>query len=117
MANKESYLGEFENIVLLAVLRLGKNAYGMTIRREIEERIHRDVSIGALYATLERLEKKGYIHSKTGEPTPQRGGRAKRYFRVSASGSRAIEATKKNLESMWQGTQLKPAEFALRALL
>lgn len=110
MANKESYLGEFENIVLLAVLRLGKNAYGMTIRQEIETRVNRNVSIGALYATLERLEKKGYVQSKTGEPTPQRGGRAKRYFRVSASGIQALQDTKTNLESMWQGIELFPTE-------
>ena len=80
MANKETYLGEFEQIVLLALIHLKENAYGMTIRMEINERIGRDVSIGAVYTTLERLEKKGFIVSEIGETTPQRGGKAKRYF-------------------------------------
>ena len=107
MANKESYLGEFEHILLLALLRLGKNAYGRVIRQVIEERINRNVSIGALYATLERLEKKGYVTTKTGEPTPERGGRAKRYFKVSAAGKRALMDTRNSLENMWQGLSLR----------
>ena len=80
MANKETYLGEFEHIVLLALIRLKDDAYGMTIRMEIDERIGRSVSIGAVYTTLERLETKGFITSKMGEATPQRGGKAKKYF-------------------------------------
>jgi len=107
MANKESYLGEFEHIVLLALVRLGKNAYGRVIRQVIEDRINRNVSIGALYATLERLEKKGYLTTRTGEPTPERGGRAKRYFKVSASGKRAVLDTRNSLETMWQGLNLR----------
>jgi PadR family transcriptional regulator PadR len=75
---KGDYLGEFEQIVLLAVLRLGKNAYGVTIWEEIERRAERPVMIGAVYATLDRLEAKRYISSKVGDPTPERGGRAKR---------------------------------------
>lgn len=86
---KGDYLGEFEQIVLLAVLRLGKNAYGVTIWEEIEKRTGRSVMMGAVYATLERLESKCYISSKFGAPTPERGGRAKRFFKITAQGARA----------------------------
>jgi len=68
------YLGEFEHIVLLAVLRLSDQAYGVTVLREIAARTRREVSIGAVYATLDRLEAKGYVQSRTGDPTPERGG-------------------------------------------
>lgn len=103
MANKETYLGEFEQIVLLALIHLKENAYGMTIRMEINERIGRDVSIGAVYTTLERLEKKGLIVSKIGETTPQRGGRAKRYFHITPTGKIKLNEARKNFEIMWQG--------------
>lgn len=103
MANKETYLGEFEQIVLLALLHLKENAYGMTIRMEINERIGRDVSIGAVYTTLERLEKKGFIVSKMGETTPQRGGKAKRYFHITPNGKGKLNEARKNFEIMWQG--------------
>jgi DNA-binding PadR family transcriptional regulator len=82
-----------EHIVLLAVMRLGSNAYGVTVRREIESATGRDISIGAVYATLVRLESKGLIKSFTGEPTAERGGRAKRYFRMSAEGEGALRNT------------------------
>jgi DNA-binding PadR family transcriptional regulator len=100
---REDYLGEFEQIVLLAVLRLGTDAYGMTIRREIEERAGRSTSIGAVYATLERLETKGYVTSARGEPTPERGGRAKRYYQVEPSGVQALQRSREALERMWRG--------------
>ena len=74
---KQKNLGEFEILVLAALIRLGADAYGVTIRREIEERANRSVSIGALYSTLARMEEKGYIGSRVGEATPERGGRAK----------------------------------------
>ena len=105
---KGDYLGEFEHIMLLAVLRLRGNAYGMTVRREIQERIGRDVSIGAVYATLDRLCDKGYVSSRLGDPTPERGGRAKRYFTVEASGETAIHQSRFILDRMWDG--LQPAE-------
>ncbi len=105
MANKKAYLGEFEQIVLLAMIRLNKNAYGMTIRMEIDERIGRSVSIGAVYTTLERLEKKGLIVSKRGESTPQRGGKAKRYFHPTTAGKNKLKEARKNLETMWQGLE------------
>jgi PadR family transcriptional regulator PadR len=95
--NKHDRVGEFEQLVLLAILRLSTNAYGMMIRREIEERAERVTSIGALYITLERLEQKGFICSELGESSPERGGRAKRFFTLNPSGR---EALKKSLESV-----------------
>lgn len=97
---KDGYLGEFEMKVLMALLRLGSNAYGMTIRREISERTERDVSIGAIYATLDRMEKKGYVSSFKGEATPERGNRAKRYFRIEAPGKRALDESWNALNRM-----------------
>ncbi|MGH7713739.1 MAG: PadR family transcriptional regulator [Gemmatimonadaceae bacterium] len=96
-------LGSLEQIVLIALMRLGANAYGMTVRREIEERTGRDLSIGAVYATLERLEGKGYVSSSLGEPTPERGGRAKRLFRIEADGQRALRATQDAMRKMTAG--------------
>ena len=93
-------LGRFEEIVLLALVRLRENAYGVPIRREIAERIGRDVSFGAVYTTLERLERKGYVSSRMGNPTPERGGRAKRYFRIEAPGIRALNETREMIVSM-----------------
>ena len=100
------YLGEFEHIVVLALLRLGDRAYGVTVRQEIELRIGRDVSIGAIYATLDRLEAKGYVKSRLGDPTPERGGRSKRFFRVSAKGIAAVNRTHRPLQSMTVGLDL-----------
>lgn len=97
------YLGEFEQIVLLAILRFGKHAYGVEIWEEIEKRTGRSVLVGAVYATLERLEKKGYISSFVGDSTPERGGRAKRYFRIERPGEVALERSRKILTSMWSG--------------
>ena len=96
-------LGSLEYIILLALMRLGDNAHGMIVRREIEERIGRNISIGAVYATLERLEAKGYVSSFTGEPTPERGGRAKRLFRVEAAGKRALQISNQTIRSMAAG--------------
>jgi PadR family transcriptional regulator, regulatory protein PadR len=101
-----NYLGEFEHIVVLALLRLGDQAYGVTVRREIEARIRREVSIGAIYATLDRLEAKGYVKSHLGDPTPERGGRSKRFFRVSAKGVNAVNRTHRALRSMAAGLDL-----------
>ena len=94
------FLGSLEQIVMLAVVRLGSDAYGMMVRREIEERTGREISIGAVYATLERLEAKGYVGSFTGEPTAERGGRAKRHFEVKAAGLRALSASQEALRNM-----------------
>ena len=100
------YLGEFEHIVLLALLRLDDRAYGVTVRREIEARIQRDVSIGAVYATLDRLQAKGYVKSFHGDPTPERGGRSKRFFRVTAKGMAAVSRTHRTFEIMTEGLGL-----------
>ena len=97
------YLGEFEHMILLALLRLEDRAYGVTVRREIELRTQRDVSIGAVYATLDRLEAKGYVTSQLGDPTPERGGRSKRFFRVTAHGVAAVRRTHRALQSMTEG--------------
>src|SRR5205807_7555093 len=97
------YLGEFEHIMVLALLRLEDRAYGVTARQEIELRTHREVSIGAVYATLDRLETKGYVKSRRGDPTPERGGRAKRYFQVTAKGVSAVNRTQRALQTMTEG--------------
>jgi PadR family transcriptional regulator, regulatory protein PadR len=96
-------LGSLEHIVLLAIVRLGDDAYGMTVRREIEARTGRNGSIGAIYATLERLHDKGYISSFTGEPTTERGGRSRRHFRVEAAGSEALRASQEAIDRMTAG--------------
>jgi PadR family transcriptional regulator PadR len=98
-------LGSLEHIVLLALVQLGGRAHGGLIRREIEERTTRDVSIGAIYATLERLEQKGYVSSSLGDPTPERGGRAKRLFRLEAPGKRSLQVSARTLRSMGSGLQ------------
>ena len=100
------YLGEFEHIVLLALLRLEDRAYGVTVRQEIEFRTDREVSIGAVYATLDRLETKGYVRSRHGDPTPERGGRSKRFFRVTPRGVAAVNRTQLALLNMTEGLSL-----------
>jgi len=83
-------LGEFEQLVLLALIRLGADAYGATILREIEERAQRSVSVGGMYTTLERLERKGYVRSSVGDPSPERGGRRKKFYTLLPAGRRAL---------------------------
>ena len=100
---KRSYLGDFELMVLLAVMRLGEEAYGVPISREIEQQSGRDVALGTVYAALERLEQKGLVSSAFGEPTPQRGGRAKRYFRTTRKGVREVREARSALINLWQG--------------
>ncbi|OIQ45783.1 MAG: PadR family transcriptional regulator [Gammaproteobacteria bacterium MedPE] len=107
MNAKEKYLGEFEQFLLLSILSLGEEAYGTTIRQLLADKIARDVTIGALYTTLERLEKKGFVESKMGEATRERGGRAKKYFKVSASGEQALKRSKQALNTMWQDVTLR----------
>ena len=104
MAGRE-HLGEFEQIALLAILRLGHQAYGVPIRLDIEQRTGRAVTVGALYRTLDRLEDKGYISSAFSDPTPERGGRSKRYFTVRARGLRALRASRQALSAMWEGLE------------
>lgn len=90
MKKNNYYIAEFEELVLLAVLKLGSDAYGATLQETLEE-AGRKVSVGALYTTLSRLEGKGFVDSWLGEPTVERGGRAKKYFKVTAAGSRALK--------------------------
>ena len=89
------YLGEFELLVMATLARLGEDAYGMEIRRDIEERTGRQVSIGNVYATLRRLQAKGYVGSRTGEPTAERGGRAKRFLYLEPEGIEALERSRR----------------------
>jgi len=100
------YLGSLEHIVMLGLMRLGDDAYGVSVRQEIETRTGREVSIGAIYATLDRLEDKGYVRSRTGEPTQERGGRAKRHFQVTAKGVAAVNRTHAAMGAMAAGLKI-----------
>ncbi|HEX9565746.1 MAG TPA: helix-turn-helix transcriptional regulator [Gemmatimonadaceae bacterium] len=102
-------LGELEQLALLAVLRLGDTAYAVSVREEIQARTGRDVSRGAIYVTLDRMERKGYVRSKLGSPTPERGGKAKRLFTVAAPGQRALRAALQGTQAMLEGL---PPELA-----
>jgi PadR family transcriptional regulator, regulatory protein PadR len=101
-------LGEFEHAVLAAIAHLDDDAYGVTIRQEIEKRTRRDIAIGALYTALDRLEQKGYVSSTMSDPTPRRGGRAKRHFKLTSSGSGALKQSREFLERMWAGLAVAP---------
>jgi PadR family transcriptional regulator len=100
---KRSNLGDFELMVMLALLRLGDNAYGVPISREIELQSGREVALGSVYATLERLEGRGLVSSHLGKPTAERGGKAKRYFRVTQNGLRKTRETRQALMKLWRG--------------
>jgi PadR family transcriptional regulator, regulatory protein PadR len=104
---KGAGLGEFEHIVLLSVLRLGDGAYGAMIRMEIESVTARSASIGAVHATLERLERKKLISSWMGEPTAERGGKAKRHFKIEAAGVNALKAARETLARLHVGVSLR----------
>lgn len=102
---KQESLGEFEHCVMLAIVHLGDDAYGVPIRQEIGSRTGRDIAIGALYTSLDRLERKGYLRSTMSEPTPQRGGRAKRCFTITAAGAHALRRSRERLLRMWEGLE------------
>ena len=99
------FLGNFELMVLLALIRLGDEAYGVPISTTIEESTGREVLVGSVYAALGRLEEKGFVSSVVGEPTAERGGRAKRYFRITANGLRQVRDTRRALIRLWQGVR------------
>ena len=99
-------LGEFEQLILLAILRLGDHAYGVTIRAELADRAGRTIAPGAMYTALERLEAKGIITSRMGDPTPQRGGRAKRFVTVTAAGMQALNRAVQAYERLLDGLDL-----------
>jgi len=98
-------LGEFEQMVLLALVRLGPEAYGATVRREIERCARREVSISAVYTTLERLELKGLVRSRIGEPTRERGGRRRRHFELLPLGARSLREAYNALAGMTAGIE------------
>ena len=98
-------LGEFEEIVLLAALRLEDHAYAIPIREEIRRRARRRVARGALYTALERLEEKGLLSSCMSDPLPERGGRSRRYFKLTARGLAALRASRRARLDLWQGLE------------
>jgi len=100
-------VGEFELAVLLCVSALGDEAYGAAVRRAVSQRLNRDCSVGAVYTTLQRLEDKGLVESWTSDPTPVRGGRAKRCFTVTAPGEHAIRDAQATLRRLWSGHGLR----------
>jgi len=99
------YLGELEQIVLLAVLRLGDEAYAVPILEQIEAQTGRTLARGALYTALERLETKGCLRSRLGDPLPERGGRARRYFTVTPAAVRALKQSRLALMRLWNGLE------------
>jgi PadR family transcriptional regulator PadR len=103
MERRRDSLGSFELMVLLALMRLRDEAYGLPILVEIQSRIGRDVAVGSVYAALGRLEGKGFVSSRLGEPTAERGGKAKRFFRVTATGVREVHGVRRALDNLWQG--------------
>jgi PadR family transcriptional regulator PadR len=100
---KREFLGGFELLVLLALIRLGDNAYGVPISEAIEQSSGREVAIGSVYITLDRLADKGFVSSRLGEPTAERGGRAKTYFRITAQGLREVRRAQRTLTKLWTG--------------
>ena len=99
---KHHHLGELEELTLLIVAALGDDAYGVAVQQRLERDARRPVALGAVYAALDRLERKGYIRSTLGEVTPQRGGRRKRMFTATAAGLRALGAVRRIREQLWQ---------------
>jgi PadR family transcriptional regulator PadR len=108
----EGTLGEFEQVVLLAIMRVGEEAYGVPIRAEIEACTGRDPSPGALYTTLDRLEDKGFVTSRMGDPTPQRGGRARRYFEVTPQAVEAVSRAQRSYRKLMEGLELPGVAYA-----
>lgn len=107
MTDKEKFLGEFEQMTMLALMRLNGQAYGAKIRQLLDEEVNRSVAIGAIYSTLERLEKKGMVSSRLGEATAERGGRAKRFFKVTAQGQLALKRARSAMNTLWQDIAIK----------
>jgi PadR family transcriptional regulator, regulatory protein PadR len=103
------FLSELELMILSAVIALGDEAYGVPIAAKIEKQRGREVALGGVYAALERLESKGLVESSVGEPTPERGGRAKRYFRITKRGVHQVRETRRVLTKLWEGIpELRP---------
>ena len=100
---KRGFLGGFELLVLLVLISLGDEAYGVPISEAIEESSGREVAIGSVYITLDRLERKGLVTSRLGEPTAERGGRAKTYFRITTKGLREVRQAQRTPTTLWKG--------------
>jgi DNA-binding PadR family transcriptional regulator len=98
-----THLGEFEQLVLLALIRLGEDGYGVAVRDEIRQRTGRDTDFGTVYSTLARLEDKGLVTSRLGDPTPERGGRRKKHFTTSPAGRSALDRALQALRTMTRG--------------
>ena len=108
MTNRQN-LGEFEHLLLAAALRLGEGAYGVSLKREIEARTGRSVTLGAIYPTMDRLEARGLVESRMAEPTGERGGRSRRIFTVTAMGVEAAERAYHVFQAMWEGMEPETA--------
>ena len=106
---KGTYLGEFEELVLLTVATLGDEAYGVSIQKDIEERCNRSISIGALHSTITRLEEKGMLKSWIGGATKERGGGSKRFYDITQAGKKAVAETKSLRDELWQLSKIKLA--------
>lgn len=109
--SQREYPGEFEQAVLLTLARLKDRAYGMAIRQEIADRTARDVGIGSVYSALDRLEAKRFISSTLGDPTPERGGRAKRFYRLERAGFLALKRARDMYARLWDGLVLDQEAF------
>lgn len=101
-------IAEFELRVLLAVMQSGAEAYAVRVHEELEERTRRRVAIGAVYITLERLVRKGWLKSRLGDPSPERGGRAKRFYTVTTSGRTALRSEIRAMQRLWHGLDVVP---------
>jgi PadR family transcriptional regulator, regulatory protein PadR len=104
-------VGEFEQLVLFALVRLGADAYGVTIRLDIEERTGRTISSGALYTALDRLERRGFVSSRLGDPTPQRGGKRKRLYSLQPAGGRVVARVHESIRQMTSGLSARLQRF------
>jgi len=100
---KGEYLGNFDLMLLLALMRLGDDAYGVTIARELEEQTGREVVVASVYASLDRLQDRRLVASRLGDATPERGGRAKRYFRITGAGISEVRDARRSLMNLWNG--------------
>ncbi|SDK97598.1 Transcriptional regulator PadR-like family protein [Catalinimonas alkaloidigena] len=109
---KGTYLGEFEELVLLTVAVLYEEAYGIAIKKEMEERLERSVSVGALQSALARMEKKSYLSSRLGDATPERGGKRKRYYTVTPAGYKVLRETKETRLQLWNAIPRLAFDFS-----
>jgi DNA-binding PadR family transcriptional regulator len=99
---KDAHLGELEELALLVVVSLGQGAYGVAVQKRLERDAHRHIALGAVYAAIARLERKGYVRSSMGDATPQRGGRRKRMYAATADGLKALRHVRRTREHLWR---------------